>query len=59
MQQSVCVLDQQHLVQTTAELCKLQAEIQQLKDLIRAAEAKPGPQCAKVTIAFAGQASPS
>ena len=39
MEKSVRVFDEQHLVQSTAELLALKAEIQKLKDLIRAAEA--------------------
>jgi hypothetical protein len=52
MQQSVRALDQQYLLQTTANLRKLQAENQQLKDLIRIAEANPGPHCTKINRCF-------
>ena len=39
MQQTVRVLDEQYLAKSTAELFALKAEVQKLKDLIRAAEA--------------------
>ena len=39
MQQTVRVLNEQYLAQSTAELLALKAEIHKLKDLIRVAEA--------------------
>ena len=39
MEKSVRVFDEQYLVQSTADLLALKAEIQKLKDLIRVAEA--------------------
>ena len=58
MQQSVRALDQQHLDLTAVNLRKLKAEIEQLRDLIRAAEAKTELQDKQVANGLAGQVSP-
>jgi len=60
MEQTVRVFDEQYLVRTTADLRNRRAEIQKLKDLIRAAEAsKRSRSVRRSTIALAGRASSS
>ena len=60
MEQAVRVFDQQYLVQTAVDLRNRRAEIETLRDSIRAAEASKRSRSVRGTsIALSGRASPS
>jgi hypothetical protein len=53
MEKSVRVLDEQYLAQSTANLLALRAEVQKLKDSIRAAESAKCSQSREPLLALA------